>query len=70
MVLNLKKIFLGQLAAGCSELLTRDELRNMYLVLLSAERREYLTLKVQVLKNLLCFLNAEEQRAILNNEKC
>ncbi|KAI1712006.1 HEAT repeat associated with sister chromatid cohesion domain-containing protein [Ditylenchus destructor] len=60
-------IALGQYSAGVPDLLTRIELRNMYTCLLKADKEQYLQLKVQVLKNLSCFLRAEEDRAIKKN---
>lgn len=57
-------IALGQLAAGSPEVLRREELKSMYMVLLSTDKQVYLQLKVQVLKNIACFLFAEEQRAL------
>lgn len=42
----------------------------MYLVLLNTDRREYMKLKIQVLRNLFYFLNVDEIRALKRNEKC
>lgn len=48
----------------------KAEIKNMYLVLLNTDRQEYMKLKIQVLRNLFYFLNAEEVRALKKNEKC
>uniref|UniRef100_A0A183CFS0 Nipped-B protein n=1 Tax=Globodera pallida TaxID=36090 RepID=A0A183CFS0_GLOPA len=62
-------IALGQLSAGHPELLRRDELKSMYMVLLNSDKRHYLQLKVQVLKNIACFLHVEEQKALRRAEQ-
>lgn len=46
------------------------EIKNMYLVLLNTDRREYMKLKIQVLRNLITFLSVEEIRSLKKNEKC
>lgn len=40
-----------------------------YMVLLNSDKRHYLQLKVQVLKNIACFLHAEEQKALRRAEQ-
>lgn len=62
-------IALGQLTAGCPDLLIRSEIKNMYSLLLGTEVPAYMKLKIQVLRNLSCFLNAEEVRALKKNEE-
>ncbi|KAL3116765.1 hypothetical protein niasHT_004266 [Heterodera trifolii] len=62
-------ISLGQLAAGHPELLQRDEMKSMYRSLLCSEKPHYMQLKVQVLKNIACFLHATEQRALRRAEQ-
>ncbi|CAK5069745.1 unnamed protein product [Meloidogyne enterolobii] len=71
-------IALGQFSAGCPEVLRKEKLKNIYMVLLTktpskntpnehlqnTDNRKHLQLKVQVLKNIARFLSAEEQRAL------
>uniref|UniRef100_A0A915D9T0 Nipped-B protein n=1 Tax=Ditylenchus dipsaci TaxID=166011 RepID=A0A915D9T0_9BILA len=65
---QLALIALGQLAAGCAELLTKPELRFIYLTMLSTPQEEFLSSKIQVLKNLICFLVAEEEKSLKENQ--
>uniref|UniRef100_A0A915D8C6 Nipped-B protein n=1 Tax=Ditylenchus dipsaci TaxID=166011 RepID=A0A915D8C6_9BILA len=60
-------IALGQYSSGCPELLNKPELKNMYTCLLKSDHKDFLMLKVQVLKNLSYFLSAEEDRAVKKN---
>lgn len=41
----------------------------MYLALLNIDRPEYYSLKVQVLKNIACFIDSEANKAIKEHEK-
>lgn len=40
------------------------------MLLLETDMPEFLQLKIQVLKNLSCFLYAEEERSIKHTEEC
>lgn len=67
---NFPFIFLGNFTATNSEYLTRTELRNMYMTLLGTDDKDYLSLKIQTLKNLELFLSAEETKMTKNNSEC
>ncbi|VDK74707.1 unnamed protein product [Litomosoides sigmodontis] len=60
---------IGNFTATNSEYLTRTELRNMYMTLLGTDDKEYLSLKIQTLKNLELFLSAEETKMVKNNSE-
>lgn len=60
----------GHFCATYSEYLTRPEVKNIYLTVLGIQDHEYLTLKIQTLKNLELFLLAEEKKLIKSNENC
>ncbi|KAI1695666.1 non-SMC mitotic condensation complex subunit 1 domain-containing protein [Ditylenchus destructor] len=62
---------LGQLAASCPDLLKREQLRFIYLAIMNSSEGKYMSLKVQILKNLSTFLIAKESDAMKkDNKKC
>lgn len=42
----------------------------MYMTLLGTDDKEYLSLKIQTLKNLELFLSAEETKMVKSNSEC
>jgi hypothetical protein len=59
----------GQLSASSSSILRKDVVKNMYMLLLGNEKTDFLPLRIQVLKNLSCFLHVEEEKAMQKSEK-
>ncbi|KAK0394945.1 hypothetical protein QR680_001025 [Steinernema hermaphroditum] len=58
---------IGNFTAEHSDYLERDEMKNMYMVLLRMEEQSYLELKIQTLQNLELFLEIEEEKSIRMN---
>uniref|UniRef100_A0A1I7Z9A1 Nipped-B protein n=1 Tax=Steinernema glaseri TaxID=37863 RepID=A0A1I7Z9A1_9BILA len=58
---------IGNFTAEHSDFLERDEMKNMYMVLLRMEDPNYLELKIQTLQNLELFLEIEEEKSIRMN---
>ncbi|KAK0394917.1 hypothetical protein QR680_001007 [Steinernema hermaphroditum] len=57
----------GNFSAEHSDYLERDEMKNMYMVLLRMEEQSYLELKIQTLQTLELFLEIEEEKSIRMN---
>ncbi|KAI1698783.1 nipped-B-like protein pqn-85 [Ditylenchus destructor] len=61
---------LGQLAASSPDLLKREQLRFIYLAIMNSSEDKYMSLKIQILKNLSTFLIAKESDALKKDKKC